>query len=1157
MSSFTHLHLHSQYSILDGAANISTLLDKAKEYGMKAVAITDHGNMFGAYEFFDGATKKGIKPIIGCEMYVAEGSRFDKKGKDDRSGYHLILLAKNEVGYHNLMKLSSLAYKKEAFYYTPRIDKDLLREYHTGLIASSACLGGEIPYTINNFGYEKAEIVLQEYVDIFGDDFYLEMQRHGIPDQTTANEGLIKLSKQYNVKLIASNDVHFINKEDSDAHRILICLNTGRDFNDNSSMIYTGNEYFRSTEEMEELFADIPEAITNTQEIVDKIENYSLKRDIILPKFEIPEEFDNEDEYLKYLTYQGAEKLYPEITEELKDRMIYELKVLSDKKFSGYLLIVQDFIKEARKMDVLVGPGRGSAAGSVVAFCIGITTIDPIKYKLLFERFLNPERPGMPDIDVDFDDDGREKVLKYVVEKYGENKVAQIITFGTMAAKTSIRDVARVIKLPLQDADRLAKLVPEKPGTTLKQAYKDSSELRGIREAGSEMERRTLTFAETLEGSTRHTGTHACGVIIGPDDLTDYIPLCTSKDTDMMISQFEGKKIEEVGMLKMDFLGLKTLSIVKDTILNIYKRTGKHIDIETIPLEDKASFEIFQKGDTIGIFQFESEGMRANLKLLKPTSIEDLIAMNALYRPGPMDYIPSYINRKHNREKVNYAHPLVEEILKDTFGIMVYQEQIMKVGQVMGGYTLGGADILRRAMGKKDVIEMEEQKAIFLKGANEKGIDTKIAESVFDDMLKFANYGFNRSHSAAYSVLSFKTAYLKAHYKADYLAAVLTHNLNDLKKITFFIDECKRNKINVCGPDVNESDLKFFVNKKEEIRFGLSAIKGVGEMAASSIIEERQLNGPYNDIFDFIKRSNLRTINKRAMEALALSGAFDGFTDMHRAMFFHKDVDNTNFIEKLLKFGNTFQQKTNSNQVSLFGGEQGVYLPLPNFPKCDHYHKLEQLKREKEAIGFYISGSPLDDFAIAINHFCNTRIDTLNSDIEKHKDREVTFAGIITAVAHKMTKNNKPFGSFTIEDFNGNMTLNIFSEDYLNFKKYFIPDLAIFIRARIEKRYKDSDRYELRIVQVLLLSEVLEKYVKQIYIDLPLDTVSEVFIAEFKEFINNNKGESSLIFRVIHDKIILNMLANKYKVNPVEFLKILELNNYNYHINNITSKKYN
>ncbi len=1116
MPEFTHLHVHTQYSILDGAANIESIIKKAKDSGMKALAITDHGNMYGVLKFYNEAIKQGIKPIIGCEVYVAIKGRTIKEKTRGKQYNHLILLAKNLTGYHNLMKLISLGYL-EGFYYKPRVDKEILEKYSEGIIASSACLGGEVPQAFLNYGEEKAQEAIDWYKRVYKDDFYLELQNHGLSEQKTVNVALKRLAAKNELKVIATNDVHYINKEDYDAHDILIRLNTGSDINDvKDDLKYTGQEFLKTPDEMAELFTDTPEALANTQEIIDKVEDYSIHSPVILPVFPLPEGFDSEDEYLRHLTYEGAKKLYPEMEDEIKARLDFELSVIKETGFPGYFLIVQDFINKAREMDVTVGPGRGSAAGSAVAYCTGITSIDPIKYNLLFERFLNPERVSLPDIDVDFDDEGREKVLDYVVNKYGKNRVAQIVTFGTMAAKLAIRDVARVLKLPLPDADRLAKMVPERPGITLKKAYDEVPELDQIKNHGEELERKTLRFAETLEGSARHTGTHACGVIIGRDDLINYVPLATAKDSTLMVTQYEGKLVESVGMLKMDFLGLKTLSIVNDAIKNIYLRHGIRINIDKIPLEDKKTYELYQRGDTIGTFQFESEGMRSYLKELKPTNIEDLIAMNALYRPGPMEFIPLYIRRKHKKEKVIYPHPLIEEILKPTFGIMVYQEQIMQVAQVMGGFSLGKADLLRRAMGKKNMKIMEEQLTLFVDGAAAKGIDKKNAEEVFHTMMEFAKYGFNRSHSAAYSLIAYQTAYLKAHYPAEYMAAVLTHNLNDIKKITFFIDESKRQNIPVLGPDVNESYLNFMVNDKGEIRFGLAGIKNVGENAALSIIGERDKNGKYKTIFDFTKRVNLKSVNKRSMESLAMAGAFDCFEDTHRAQyFFRENSEDTIFLEKIVKHAGDFQTQQNASQVSLFGDMSAIQVKEPQLPQCTPWTKLEQLKNEKDVTGFYMSGHPLEDFKIEIDHFCNVTINDTKSHREQFKNKSVSFAGIVTEVNHRTSKTGNSFATFTIEDFTDFDQFILFSEDYLKLKHFLVEGSSLFIRAQIQPRNnKNRDQLEVRIISIVLLTEVIEKFATEMRLQIPLSLISSNFVNEIADMIKRNAGNCRLKFEI-------------------------------------------
>jgi DNA polymerase III subunit alpha len=1152
MTEFTHLHVHTNFSILDGAANIELLVKKAAESGMKALAITDHGNMYGVLRFTDYARKYGIKPLVGCEMYVTDGSRHDKRGKEDRSGYHLILIAKNRKGYENLSRMCSIGYL-EGYYYTPRIDKEILRKYSEGIIASSACLGGELPQAIMKHGMEKAELVLKDFLDIFGDDFYLELQRHGLAEQEPVNQELLKLARKYNLKAIATNDCHYINKEDARAHDILICLQTGRDLDDDTRMRYSGQEYLKTPKEMAELFKDIPEVLANTQDIVDKVEDYSIKsKDILLPVFPLPEGFDNGDDYLHHLTYEGAKKFYPELTDQVRERLDFELKIIKDMGFAGYFLIVQDFINEARKMDVAVGPGRGSAAGSAVAFCTGITSIDPIKYNLLFERFLNPERVSMPDIDIDFDDEGREKVMDYVIQKYGRNRVAQIVTFGTMAAKSSIRDVARVLKLSLPEADRLAKLVPEKPGTSLDSAYKEVPELGQALNDANPLIRETLKYASILEGSNRQTGVHACGVIIGPTDLIDCIPLSTQKDSDLPVTQYDGKYVESVGMLKMDFLGLKTLSIMKEAVKNIKIRHNLIIDPEQIPLEDHLTFELYQRGDTVGTFQFESDGMRKYLKELKPTTVEDLIAMNALYRPGPMDFIPDFINRKQGIEKTEYPHPWLEEILTPTYGIMVYQEQIMQAAQIMAGYSLGSADILRRAMGKKDIKEMEKQKSIFVEGAVSKGVDKKKAEDIFNVMARFAEYGFNRSHSAAYSVVAYRTAWLKANYPAEYMAAVLTNNVSDIKKIGQFMEECQRQNIPVLGPDVNESTFNFTVNEKGEIRFGIGAVKGVGEGAVESIVEERMKNGAYQNIFDFMRRINLRAVNKRVLESLAMAGAFDCFEGVHRAQFFHtEDEGGSSFIDRLIKYTNMMINQENSSQMNLFGETEETSIPDPVMPECARWEKLELLKKEKEVTGMYLSGHPLDNFKIQIKSFCSHTIADLQS-LEALKNREISFAGVIVSSAHKVSKNGKPFGSFVIEDYTESIQLMLFSEDYLKVKHFLEKESFVYVKAIIQPRYNSSDQLEVKVKSMTLLVDLAEKLTSDLILDIPVSDVNPAFVDHLMNSVRNHKGNCRLKIRLRDDieRSTVEMLSRRVKVEPIGFLgAVLKKNTLEYSFN--------
>lgn len=1142
MTEFAHLHVHTQYSILDGAASIPVLLDRAAELGMKALAITDHGNMYGTLEFSSLAEKKGIKPIIGCEMYVSRTSRFDRSGKQDRSGHHLILLAKNMEGYRNLSKLCSKGFI-EGFYYTPRIDKELLRQYSKGLIASSACLGGEIPQTIMRLGEEKALELIAEYREIFGDDYYLELMDHGLPEQKQVNEVLVRLSQHSGVKLIATNDVHFINKNDYEAHKILIRLNTGKDGDDDHGLHYSGQEYLKSPDEMAEIFDYAPEAIANTMEIVNKVEDYSLKsQTLLLPHYPIPEGFSDENDYLAYLTKERAVNLYTDQTLEVKERIDYELAMIKRMDFSGYFLIVQDFIAKAREMGVIVGPGRGSAAGSIVSYCLGITRIDPIKYKLLFERFLNPDRVNMPDIDVDFDDEGRDKVLKYVVDKYGESKVAQIVTFGTMAARLAIRDVARVLELPLPDADRIAKLIPEKPGTTLAQAVKSVPELKEMLEGDNELIRKTIENAMTLEGSNRHTGTHACGVIIGPDDLINYVPLSTAKDSTLPVTQYEGGIIESTGLLKMDFLGLKTLSIIKDALINIQKRHGLQIDIESLPLDDEKTFELYRRGDTIGTFQFESEGMRMYLRELKPTHFEDLIAMNALYRPGPMDFINSYIKRKHGREEISYPLPVLEEILNYTYGIMVYQEQIMQIAQKVGGFNMLKADHLRKVMGKKQLEEVPALREDFVNGAVTNGYDKEEAGKVFEIMQDFAKYGFNRSHAAAYSLIAYQTAYLKAHYPAEYMAAVLTHNLSDIKKITFFVDECRRQQIQVLGPDINESNEDFTVNEKGEVRFGLAAIKGVGEAAVTSLIEERNQRGAYRDVFDLAKRVNLRTVNRRNFESLAYAGAFDSFKGTHRAQYFYRDSnDDTIFLDKIIRYGANYQARSSAAQQSLFGDEQSVMLPEIELPACNPWTKLEQLKYEKEVTGFYMSGHPLDDYRIEIQEFCTTSLGELNNSQQFLKNRDISFAGIVTSAVTKIAKNGKPFCTFTLEDFEDQYTIMLFSEDYLRFKHFLTEGTALYIKGRLQTHFKQEDRLELKIGFICLLAEAMEKLTKEVILKMHLENINEEKIERLLKMLKRHKGNCRLILKVMdpEEKIAVNLNVTKQKIDCSEFIREL------------------
>jgi DNA polymerase-3 subunit alpha len=1161
---FTHLHVHTQFSVLDGMSGIPKLIKKAKEDGMVAVAITDHGNMFGVKKFHDFAMKEGLKPIIGCEVYVARRSMKQKEAKVDRSGWHMVLLAKNEQGYKNLLKLVSEAWINGQ-YYKPRIDKQLLKKYKDGLMALTACLGGEIPDKIINEGEEIAEEALLEMKDLFGDDLYLELQRHatGEPemdkkvfdDQVYVNRVLLDFAKKHQLKVVATNDVHFIDKEDAGAHDRLICIGTAKDIDDKNRLRYTQQEWFKTQGEMKELFVDIPEAIENTNEVVEKVEVYKLNHKPIMPEFLIPEPFADADAYLRHITYEGAAKRYGEINDVLKERLDFELETIKKMGFPDYFLIVWDFLKAARDMGVSVGPGRGSAAGSAVAYSLKITDIDPLKYDLLFERFLNPDRISMPDIDIDFDDDGRDKVLEWVAEKYGKMRVAHLITFGTMAAKMAIRDVSRVQKLPLSEADRLAKLVPDGPGVNLDYAYKNVPELKNELKSGSAEVISVLKNALKLEGSVRNTGTHACGIIIGRDDLDKYVPLASVKDSVLSLAtQYDGKFIESIGLLKMDFLGLKTLTIIKDTLDNIKKSQGIELDIDDIPFDDKATYELYSRGDTTALFQFESDGMQKHLKDLKPTRFEDLIAMNALYRPGPMQYIPDFINRKHGRQEIVYDLPVMEEILKETYGITVYQEQVMLLARKMSGFSRGESDSLRKAMGKKQKSVMANLKVKFIEGCVKNGLDKAIVEKVWKDWEEFAKYAFNKSHATCYSYLSYQTAFLKTHYPAEFMAANLSRNLNDIKKITQMIKEANRMGIKVLPPDINESASSFTVTKDGVIRFGLAAIKGVGGAAVEQIVSEREKNGQYTSIFDFAKRVNLRAINKRSFEALAMAGAFDSFPDTHRAQYFHKDDENAAiFIEKVIQFGHSFQERSNPQQHSLFGDINDAFeMQEPGIPVCKPWSMVQQLRSEKEVTGFYISGHPLDDFKFTIDRYCNAEISKLRTGLKEFKDQNVMFAGMLTSFAQKMTKRGDPFGIFTLEDFTGTIDLMIFKEDYLKKKHLLEEGNNVFVIAKVEERYNQPGNYSLRINDVLLLSDAMNKMSQKITLQLKATDINPDFTKMLYATVAANAGKCSLELKIEDpdNGKFLTMHVGKTGVEPRLFIhEIAKLRNVGFSIN--------
>lgn len=1121
MCDFAPLHCHTQYSLLDGAADIDAMVRKAKADNMPAVAITDHGNMFGAFKFFSACKKHDIKPILGCEVYVVE-DRFNKKftrdNKDKR--YHQLLLAKNELGYKNLMKIVSLGFIDGIYMDFPRVDRALIEQYSDGLIATTCCVGAEVPQTMITKGVEAAEKVFLEWLKIFEDDYYIELQRHEIDDldgtgwsQEAINKELIKFGKKHNVKIIATNDSHYVDQKDSEAHDILLCLQTGKDFIDPNRFKFANNKfYFKTQFEMKETFKDVPYAIENTLEIVEKVEKLNLQRDILLPAFQLPVGFNNQDDYLRFLTIEGAKKRWGSILSlDVVERLDFELKTIQHMGFPGYFLIVQDFINEGKKLGVSIGPGRGSAAGSAVAYAIGITNVDPIKYNLLFERFLNPDRISMPDIDIDFDDEGRERVIDYVIDKYGKNQVAQIITYGTMAAKSSIKDVGRVLKVPLSDTDKMSKLVPEKPKITLEKAYEEVEELRNMRD--NPMYKQTLQLAEELEGSIRNRGIHASAVIIAPDDIVNYVPVCTAKDAELLVTQFDGSIIESAGMLKMDFLGLKTLTILRDALKLIEKNHDIKIDLDTIPLDDKKTFELYKSGDTIGTFQFESAGMQKYLRDLQPDKFDDLIAMNALYRPGPMEYIPNFAARKNGREKVQYDLPEMEEYLKETYGITVYQEQVMLLSQKLAGFTKGKADELRKAMGKKDRAKLDSLKPMFIDGCKAKNLDEKICEKIWADWEKFASYAFNKSHSTCYAFVAFQTAYLKAHYPAEYMAAVLSHNMSDIKQINFFLSECRRMQVITLGPDINESDVKFSVNKAGEIRFALSAIKGVGEAAVTDILLERDKNGAFKNIFDLTKRVNSRTVNKKNIESLAQAGAFDSFPNVHRAQYFYKYKDESSFIELAIRYGNNVKDQNASAAFSLFGGTSDAEIPEPEIPQTHPWQSFEKLQKEKEVTGIYISGHPLDDFELEIKTFCNATFEI----IENFRESEVSIACMVSSVNKRIAKNGKPWANVLFEDLDSTMEIAFFNENYTKYLGFLEQGNRLFIKGIYKQSFRDQNKYELRITQIDFLQDVLDRYGKGLRILMHYKDMTEAKVDKIYNIVSKYKGKKPFSFYLYDD----------------------------------------
>ena len=1203
MEDFIHLHVHTYYSILDGQSPVEKLVDKAVANGMRGMAITDHGNMFGVKELYNYCNKingklkeqgkEPFKPIFGCEMYVARRTKADHvKEKGDAGGYHLIVLAKNYNGYKNLIKLVSRAWV-DGFYSKPRTDRADLEKYHEDLIVCSACIAGEVPAKILRGDIEGAREAIEWYHNLFGDDYYLELQRHEVKDpnqranretfplQQRANKELIKLAKEYGIKIVCTNDCHFVDQENAEAHDHLLCLSTGKELNDPTRMLYSKQEWFKTREEMNEIFADVPEALSNTLEILDKVETYSIDHAPIMPFFPIPEEFGTEEEtrkrispeelfrefttdengneimsheeaekkikklggidklyrikfeadYLAKLAYDGAKRLYGEpLSDEVHERVKFELHIMKTMGFPGYFLIVQDFINSAQdELGVMVGPGRGSAAGSVVAYCLGITKIDPIKYDLLFERFLNPDRISLPDIDTDFDDDGRGKVLEWVEDKYGHDKVAHIITYGTMATKNSIKDVARVEKLPLDISNRLCKAIPDKLPDGMKMnltnAIKCVPELRDAEASANPQLANTIKYAKMLEGTVRGTGIHACGTIICRDAISDWVPVSTAEDKSdpghkLLATQYDGHVIEETGLIKMDFLGLSTLSIMKETVENIrLTHDGYTLNLDTIPIDDELTYKLYQEGRTIGTFQFESAGMQKYLRELKPTVFEDLIAMNALYRPGPMDYIPSFIARKNGKEEITYDIPCMEKYLKDTYGITVYQEQVMLLSRQLANFTRGESDALRKAMGKKKKAIVDAMKPKFIEGGKKNGHDPKVLEKIWGDWEKFASYAFNKSHATCYSWVAYQTAYLKAHYPAEFMAGNMSRCLNDITKITKLMSECQAMGIPCLGPDVNESEQKFSANKKGEVRFGLSAIKGMGEAAATNIIAERHENGQYKDIFDFVQRVNLSAVNRKAMESLALSGGFDSF-GIRREQYFAQNAKGDTFVETLLRYGQVYQSEQSSMQNSLFGDMGGVEIQTPPVPECEQWSTMELLKRERELVGIYLSAHPLDDYAVVLKHMCNLNCSQIGREMDKKafaSIEELTFGGIVTSVSQRWTKTNKPFGIVTIEDFEGQGELALFGEEWTKWQSMLQEEYHVYITAQCVQRFRNNpDAYDMVIKKIEFLSDVKEKSIEKFTVYMDATMFNDAQLTDLETTLKSSDGKVPLYIN-IHD----------------------------------------
>ena len=1262
MHDFVHLHVHTQYSILDGQASIPRLVDKAIANGMRGIAVTDHGDMFGIKEFFNYVNKKNggtngeikdlkkkiaalesgkaesenpeaelaecreqlevakkklFKPIIGCEMYVARRRLSNKEGKADQSGYHLVVLAKNLKGYHNLIKLVSKAWT-EGFYMRPRTDRVELEKYHEGLIVCSACLGGEIPRRITAGQFAEAEEAIQWYKNLFGDDFYLELQRHKatVPRanhetyklQEVVNKKLMEYSKKYNIKLVCTNDVHFVDEENAEAHDRLICLSTGKDLDDPNRMLYTKQEWMKTREEMNEIFADVPEALTNTCDICDQVEFYSIDHAPIMPTFAIPEDFGTEEEYRKKFTekdlfdeftqdengnvvmdeaaakakierlggyeklyrikleadylaklaYDGVRRRYGEhLTDEVRERIKFELHIMKTMGFPGYFLIVQDFISAARnQLDVSVGPGRGSAAGSAVAYCLGITQIDPIKYDLLFERFLNPDRISLPDIDVDFDDDGRGRVLDWVTEKYGQEKVAHIITYGTMATKLAIKDVARVQKLPLSESDRLCKLIPDKipdKKLNLPNAIAYVPELQAAEVSSDPVLRDTIKYAKMLEGNVRNTGVHACGTIICRDDITDWVPVSTADDKEtgekMLVTQYEGSVIEDTGLIKMDFLGLKTLSIIKEALENIKQSKGIILNIDEIPIDDPATYKLYSDGRTIGTFQFESAGMQKYLRELQPSTFEDLIAMNALYRPGPMDYIPDFIDRKQGRKPIEYDIPVMEKYLKDTYGITVYQEQVMLLSRLLADFTRGESDALRKAMGKKLRDKLDHMKPKFIEGGKKNGHDPKILEKIWADWEKFASYAFNKSHATCYSWVAYQTAYLKANYPSEYMAATMSRNISNITEITKLMDESKATGVNVLGPDVNESSLKFSVNRHGDIRFGLGAIKGVGEAAVQSILTEREKNGPFKNIFDFVQRVNLSACNRKNIENLALAGAFDSFPNIHREDFFMKNAKDETSVEVLVRYGNKYQMDKAAAANSLFGGEHEVEIATPEIVRAPAWSDLERLNKERELVGIYLSAHPLDEFSVILENVCTTHMAQL-SDLTPLHNHDLTLGGIVTGVREGYTKTGKPFGVAKVEDYSGTAEFAFFGNEWVEKKNFFAEGMFLFMHGKCQPRQWKQDEWEIKINNIELLPEVKDRLIEKLTVTAPLSAINDEMIMEFSSLVKENPGNAELFFYIRDEdgQMHVNLMSRTLKISVrkdiVNYLKSQPLLDY-------------